>query len=432
MEKYLADAVKRNVLPITSRCNVRCLFCSHTGNPLEVNTVSFSHLPFNKINEFLPFLDPEKKIVLGESATIINEGEPLFHPDFKKILLKIRELFPKTPLSITTNGLLLTREMVDFLSSLGEVELVISVNALTPAKRKLIFGFNSDIYPNLYYLSGKIPFTASFVFMPHVVGYEEYVLSIKKLMHLGVEAVRVFLPGFTEKNKQLINAPSALEKLSQKLFAEFLEEKTPVIIEPKRLTDFKAEVLGVTPGGKAYFLKKNDIILKINGQPPFSRMEAHKLLNTPGEKFLEIFRQGELLTFNFSLKPGQKAGAVFYRDIEKEMLLGIISKVEKALAKSPLILTSYLAAILIKKGLQKLGASYSVLPVKSRFFGGNIGCAGLLTVEDYLWAVTKVLKVQKPDYLLLPAISFDDRGRDLTGRSYLEIEDYFKIKTEIL
>ena len=146
---------------------------------------------------------------------------------------------------------------------------------------------------------------------------------------------------------------------------------------------------------------------------------------------MEIWRQGEIMTYNFSLKPGQKAGAVFYRDIEKERLLGIISKVEKALAKSPLILTSYLATTLIKKGLQKLGANYLVLPVKSRFFGGNIGCAGLLTVEDYLWAVTKVLKVRKPDYLLLPGISFDDRGRDLTGRSYLEIEDYFKIKTEI-
>jgi len=97
-------------------------------------------------------------------------------------------------------------------------------------------------------------------------------------MHLGVEAVRVFLPGFTKRNKQLINAPWDLEKLAQKLFIEFLEEKTPVIIEPKRLTDFKAEVLGVTPGGKAYFLKKNDIILKINGQPPFSRVEAFELL----------------------------------------------------------------------------------------------------------------------------------------------------------
>ncbi|GAV21962.1 DUF512 domain-containing protein [Carboxydothermus pertinax] len=432
MEKYLAEAVKSNVLPITSRCNVRCCFCSHKGNPAKVLNVSLPHVPLKKIAQFLPFLDPEKKIIIGESATIINEGEPLLHPEFKEIILAIRKLYPRTPLSITTNGLLLTREMIEFLASLGEVELVVSVNALTPSKRKLIFGFASEIYSNLEYLSRKIPFTASFVFMPHVVGYGEYADSIKKLLNLGVEAVRVFLPGYTAKNQKLIKAPQNLNTLAEKLFYEFLEENTPIIIEPTRLKDFKAEVLGIIPRGLASFLKKKDIVLKVNGKSPFSRIEAYKLLNTPGDKKVEILRQGKIITFNFSKKTGQRAGVVFYRDIEEETLRQIIKKIETQNAKSPLILTSALAVLLIKKGLRKLGKRYPVLPVKSRFFGGNIKSAGLLTVDDYICAVKKAVTLLKPDYLLLPSISFDHRGRDLTGKSYLEIEELFNIRTEIL
>jgi len=432
VEKSLAEAVKRNVLPITSRCNVRCRFCSHTGNPAEVTVVSFPHVPLAKITQFIPFLDPEKKIVIGESATVINEGEPLLHPEFKTIILEIRKLYPETPIAVTTNGLLLNPEMIDFLASQGRVELVVSVNALTPAKRKLIFGYESDILKNLEYLSKKLPFTASFVFMPQIIGYPEYVASIKKLIALGVEAVRVFLPGYTAKNKSLMNVPPALEKLAQKLFVEFLAENTPIIIEPVLLKDFKSEVLGVAPGGAANFLRKKDIILKINGKKPFSRIEAHKLLNTPGSKTLEIMRQGKIISFNFSLNPGTAAGVFFYRDIEEETLWQIINKIENNKASSPLILTSPLALLLLKSGLKKLGKKYPVYPVKSRFFGGNIRCAGLLTVGDYVYALKQAWEFFQPDYLLLPGISFDDRGRDLTGKSYLEIAEFFKIKTEIL
>ena len=432
VEKYLVEAVKRNVLPITSRCNVRCLFCSHTCNKKGVSVVSLPHVPLAKIKEFLPFLDPNKKIVIGESATVINEGEPLLHPDIREIILAIKKLYPQTPISITTNGLLLTPSMVDFLASQGSIELMVSVNALTPAKRKLIFGYESDIVKTLEYLSRKLPFSASFVFMPHILGYPEYVDSIKKLIKLGVEAVRVFLPGYTEKNKELLKLPLDLKKLAQKLFLEFLEENTPIIVEPVRLKDFQAEVLGVTPRGAANFLKKQDIILTINGKKLTSRIEAHKLLNIPGEKNLEVLRKNEVLSFKFSLNPQKTAGVVFYRDIEEETFQEIIKKVESSQSSSPLILSSPLAVLILKNGLRALGKNYPVFPVKNYFFGGNIECAGLLTVADYILAVKRAWKFYQPDYLLLPGISFNDRGRDLTGKSYLEISDLFNIKTEIL
>lgn len=39
---------------------------------------------------------------------------------------------------------------------------------------------------------------------------------------------------------------------------------------------------------------------------------------------------------------------------------------------------------------------------------------------------------KKPRLALLPGLAFDHRGRDLTGRSYLELEEMFGITFEAL
>ncbi|MFZ5647738.1 MAG: DUF512 domain-containing protein, partial [Bacillota bacterium] len=77
----------------------------------------------------------------------------------------------------------------------------------------------------------------------------------------------------------------------------------------------------------------------------------------------------------------------------------------------------------IKMGMEKLGADTPpILPVavKNRFFGGTIGCAGLLTVEDMMETVKEYR--DKADLFLIPGIAFDNRGKDITGLSYLDLK----------
>ena len=53
--------------------------------------------------------------------------------------------------------------------------------------------------------------------------------------------------------------------------------------------------------------------------------------------------------------------------------------------------------------------------------------AGLLTVSDFAGALRDWYKgyAWHPDLILLPGLAFDLRGRDLSGRSYLDLAEEF-------
>lgn len=98
-----------NILPITTICNVRCAFCSHHQNPPEVQAIAIPHLDFDLILDLLDYLDGSRKIIIGESTSLIMEGEPFTHPAFFETLEAIRHKFPQTPIQVTTNGHLADR-----------------------------------------------------------------------------------------------------------------------------------------------------------------------------------------------------------------------------------------------------------------------------------------------------------------------------------
>ena len=87
IKRILYDSVYQyNILPLTSACNVSCTFCSHKQNPPEVEVYTIQPLTLFEIEELMVFLSPDRKIVIGESATRLIEGEPFTHPKFFTIL----------------------------------------------------------------------------------------------------------------------------------------------------------------------------------------------------------------------------------------------------------------------------------------------------------------------------------------------------------
>ena len=96
-----------NILPVTTVCNVRCAFCSHHQNPPEVKAIAIPHLDPELVDDLLDYLDGSRKIIIGESTSLIMEGEPFTHPRFFEILEAIRRKFPQTLIQITTNGTML-------------------------------------------------------------------------------------------------------------------------------------------------------------------------------------------------------------------------------------------------------------------------------------------------------------------------------------
>jgi len=127
------SASRGNVLPLTSVCNVACVFCSHRQNPPGIEIYRIPHLDSRQVEDILQFIDPACRIVIGESTTRIIEGEPFTNPYIKDILSLIRQRYPSTEILITTNGTLIDPEMARFLANLGLVELNVSLNKRRPA-----------------------------------------------------------------------------------------------------------------------------------------------------------------------------------------------------------------------------------------------------------------------------------------------------------
>jgi MoaA/NifB/PqqE/SkfB family radical SAM enzyme len=106
-------------LYVTDRCNLDCAYCTEYDN-------SRPH----------PGIDDLKKWVgkirqLGTMRIALVGGEPLMHPDIVELVRYCRELGFAT--SLTTNGFLLTRELVSQLEQAGLQVMQISVDRMTPS-----------------------------------------------------------------------------------------------------------------------------------------------------------------------------------------------------------------------------------------------------------------------------------------------------------
>lgn len=435
----LYSAQQENILLLTSACNVSCIFCSHPQNPDNVQTYSIGHFPLAEILVNLDFIDPQQKIVIGESVTRIMEGEPFLHPEIQKILSLIRTKFPETVIQITTNGILLTDEILDLLESLKKIELYISLNSITPKGRELLMGSSGDqiikVIPKLK--KRGIIFHGSIVAMPWLVGWADLTKTVDFLDQYGAETIRIFLPGYTKKAKKEIHFSTELPvKLrdwvdqSRKLY------KTPIMMEPPLLTDLKVEVAGVivdSPADQAGF-QVGDEIIKIGDKRPYSRVDAYFTLIRAGNRSILIKRGKDELILKLQKSPKSRSGLVFAYDLDKSLTEQLKRIILTRKARRVLMMVSTLAAPLLTIVADQLNGEIVDLDLKTtivpnHFFAGSIKAAGLLVIQDFVDQWNK-LADHNYDLVILPGIFLDTLGQDLVGRGIDELEN--KIKKEIV
>jgi MoaA/NifB/PqqE/SkfB family radical SAM enzyme len=245
---YLIDTVSRsNVLPVISECNTSCIFCSHRFNPANVEVFALPRLSYDDFREIITYLSGDRKIIIGESATRIIEGEPLLHPEFPKILAEVRRRFPNTALQITTNGTLLNKALVDCFAELGNIELNVSCNCIRPESRGKVLGrrHDEDYAERLALLIGKVRFSGSIVAVPDMVGPEEIRATIGLLEEYGADMAKIFVPGYTR-----------LSDNSRGFLLLYEETRTlasdinngcsiPVIVEPALLKNLTPQIEGI-------------------------------------------------------------------------------------------------------------------------------------------------------------------------------------------
>lgn len=448
MRKTLEELVyysihHHNILPIISACNMDCVFCSHQFNPPQLEVYSLPSRSLEAIRELLDFLDPEKKIVIGESVTRIIEGEPFLHPDFLEILQLIRKQFPETTIQVTTNGSLLTEEKVKDLAKLLSLEINLSLNSATVAGRETLM---KDKKPQVSLASAaflkkyQIPFHGSIVAMPMLVGWEDLRQTIFYLEQQGAQTIRVFLPGYTKYHQPTWKFSLSLWE-DLKDFLERIKEEvvTPVTLEPFLVDNLVAEVVGVIKNSSACQagFKRADQILQVNGTRIKSRVHSFQLIQAAKDPRILFWRKGKALETIIQKKAGQSSGLVFAYDLDPAVLTEWQDAIRRNQAQQVLLLTSVLGEKVIKAALPLLGTQdtqWQVEVVENKFLGGSIISAGLLTVADFREFLGKFFRENpiKPDLILIPDRSFDSWGRDLLGNSYLELAEELAIKIELI
>lgn len=422
---YLLAAVSRdNILPLTSRCNLSCVFCSHRQNPQEIQTYPVPPQTPATVMELAQFLDPQQKVIIGESATCLHEGEPFTHPDILQILQSLRQMMPQTLFALTTNGTLLSPAMIRELSSLQPLELTVSLNSVTTAGRRLLL---HDPEPErapaavVDMARYNIPFHGSLVAMPHLTGWDDLAQTVAFLAEHGAQSIRVFLPGYTKLAPETLRFPLTLWDEVVTRAKEWTSHfGVPVIPEPAPPSDFTPEVYGVmrnTPAA-AVGLLPGDVILGINGKTPRSRVDAFRQCKRAENPHLRIQRQSSNLEKSLQKERGQAPGFVVLYDFSPERLDEITAAIGQNRSHKPLLLSSVFALSLLQTAAHVLNLpTNAVQPVINQFFGGSIQSAGLLVINDLLTAAKPHLQAANYDLVLVPQEMFDHRGTDLTGRS---------------
>ncbi|MBS4021655.1 MAG: DUF512 domain-containing protein [Dethiobacter sp.] len=437
---YLLQAVSvHNVLPLTSACNLHCIFCSHRQNPPGITTYRLPPLSVHEVEELASFLTPGQKVIIGESATRIDEGEPLTHPDFLQILSVLRRELPDTLFSVTTNGTLLTSALIDQLVPLAPLEFTVSLNSASAQGRRLLLG---DTQPEraisavkLLSASG-IPFHGSLVAMPHLLAEEDIVSTISFLAENGARTARLFLPGYTKFAHEKLRFPlTSWQDLSSLALDLTRELDMPVIAEPAKLTDFKPLVYGVMPATPAQRagVEAGDEVVSVNGIRPRTRVDAFTLARQKANPHLCLCRNGSIIDVIIRKERGAAPGFVVNYDFDPSRLEEITRALAHSNARAPLFLCSEFGETIMQTAATELGLSdESVFVVENSFFGGSIKAAGLLVVDDLLAAARLALQQLSYDHVFVPHEAFDHTGRDLTGKSAIVLEQELRLPVQAI
>jgi len=120
-------------------CPVGCKFCICKGDKTDVGyKIPFiTEEQFEQGLKFITWPKGKKEIMLGDGISRLS-AEAFAHPKIYKFLDRLCHLFPEHVVQIITTGIFIKKSKIDFLNSLNNLHLSISVNTLDPILRPQI------------------------------------------------------------------------------------------------------------------------------------------------------------------------------------------------------------------------------------------------------------------------------------------------------
>jgi NifB/MoaA-like Fe-S oxidoreductase len=333
----------------------------------------------------------------------------------------------------------LNQELIDKLTEFGNIELNISVNCVNPIKRQQILGIKKDdnILERLSLLKGRLKFCGSCVYLPEFLGINDIEEITAVLSEAGADNIRLFLPGYTYKAKKVYDLDVLYKEVHDFLMILKPKYDIPIIIEPSIISDLTCRVEGIVKNTPSYIagLTEGDLIIKVNGENTCTRVETFNKVYKSADPVLTVAREGVPIRIKIRKTKNSSPGFIMLYDIDSGIVKQINDSFKRYNFNNALIITSKLAYNLLAKLFtnSNLEFKYNIIAAENRFFGGNIKCAGLLTIQDISDTVKEYIMENKlPDIIILPPVMFDNKKTDLLGRNIKEIEDEFKIPVELI
>lgn len=461
---------------LSTRCNCNCVFCYNKGNPKNLalqNRTPSIHDEYDEISARVEYYNPQARESLFPSLGI--PCELLAHPNWFETLRAIRkktsELF-----RIITNGRALTPVTVDKLSGLEPIYLDISLNSISMIRRKNLMHDPEPwvaIQSLPLLLQRVIPFSIIIVPWPLAdESIEEVLVDLEKTIEYAdkynTHIFQISLPSFTRyfSPQPPFNTGELWPAIVQRVRQLRNRVNAPVVIRPalyeaNTFCNQKKEeqkIIGTVRNSPAYFggAISGDLITGINNINIKNRLQARKILSWIKSNGIKQFsckiQRGNCqidLRINTDTRsyPSDRAadshlGFVFMgTGLETRYLDDLADIIREEEAGEVVLLTSKLMKPTVEQLLQEYRPWGSCVTVSletpdNHFFGGNIILGDLLVVDDLIQCINKYVNTRgkKPDLTVVPSSPFSlgGWGRDLTGRTFKEIERVTGVKTRIL
>jgi len=369
LKEWLASNRYNNQLPISAVCNSHCLFCSNKLNPFQVATGFFRDMEDIKFQLSLMPLHQNPVRMSDSLPGRIAEGEAFLHPRFFDILKLVRRKYPTNTLCFTTNGSMLDDAFLKELAKFRPIEITVSLHSTEPALWARIFGRSEKdaataIRSVKLLAERRLDLLGTIVPLPKLCGWDDIARTYAYLAECGAKSMILYWPGWTVRTPPDVVRDMEWPVEESMDFAERMRTEHKIPLQ--NFPDLRAP------------------------------------LRLPLKTILKNTLKGNLSTMcgPFRNVLWLASEAAFGR-LEKEVL----SQARDAAVPN----------------------NHRIAPVKNIGYGGNIICAGLLMVDDFIAAGKDALaRWPDTDLILVPKIPFDNLYQDLMEGPAYKISDELK------
>lgn len=284
-------------------CNMNCVYCSTNSNNQKIHPYEFQ-VDKDYLIEYV-----KKAVVFkgpGVEANIDSVGEPLMYPQIIELVKEINNIEGISMISMQTNGVMLTKKMVDDLENAGLKRINLSVNTFDNELAKKLSGceiYNIEKIKQMieYINNSKIELLLAPVWIDGV--NDKDIISMikyakKNNIRLGIQKYEVY------KHSRKIKGvkPITFWKFFEKLKTLEKEYKMNLILTAKDLgiekresfpekfnkgEKIKAKVLA--PGwwkGQSICVSRNRAISIVDYKTPIGKQANLKIINTKNNLYL--------------------------------------------------------------------------------------------------------------------------------------------------